>query len=143
MQFQFEIDLHEDVGLQNELWHALNNLFDEHKNVEMSSQFNVKSIVACVEVGESRLFKSAFVCQLNGDPTLPKNQLTHIKAGILFMMPILLTNANHDTVLNLGCDYGVCILNTHEARIVKNECDIDPKNILQLRFDLLGGLYNV
>ena len=37
-------------------------------------------------------------------------------------MPKLLTNANHDIVLNLSCDCGVCILKTHEARIVKNEC---------------------
>ena len=57
-------------------------------------------------------------------------------------MPKLLTNANHDTMLSLGCDCGVCILNTHGARIVKMNV-VDPKNILQLRCDLLGGLYDV
>ena len=35
------------------------------------------------------------------------------------MRPKLLTTANHDTMLNLGCDYGVCFLNTLEARTVK------------------------
>ena len=35
------------------------------------------------------------------------------------MKPKLLTLANHDTLLNLGCDCGVCFLNKHESRIVK------------------------
>ena len=119
MQSQVENDLHEDVELQSELRHALDVLIDEHENVEMPSQSNVKSIVAYVEVGESRIFKSTLVSQLNGNPTLSKDRLTWIKVGILYMKPKLLTAANHDTMLNLGCDCGVCFLNTHEARIVK------------------------
>ena len=34
---------------------------------------------------------------------------------MLYMKPKLLTTANHDTMLNFGCDCGVCFLNTHEA----------------------------
>ena len=41
------------MELQSELQHALDVLIDEHENVEMP-QSNVKSIVAYVEVGESR-----------------------------------------------------------------------------------------
>ena len=53
-----------------ELQHALGVLINEHANVEMPSQFNVKSIVTYVEVGESRFLKSTLVSQLNGNPTL-------------------------------------------------------------------------
>ena len=38
-------DLHEDVELQSELRHALDVLIDEHENVGMPNQSNVKSIV--------------------------------------------------------------------------------------------------
>ena len=54
MQLQVENDLHEDVELQSELRHALDVQIDEHENTKISSQSNVKSIVAYVEVGESR-----------------------------------------------------------------------------------------
>ena len=54
-----------------ELQHALGVLINEHANVEMPSQFDVKSIVTYhVEVGESRFLKSTHVSQLNGNPTL-------------------------------------------------------------------------
>jgi hypothetical protein len=88
------------------------------KNVEITSQSNVKSIVAYVEVGESRIFKSILVSQLNGNPTLSKDQLFWVKAGIL-KNPKLLTVANHGTMLKLGSDCGMCFLNTPKARIVK------------------------
>ena len=39
------------------------------KNVDTPSQFDVKSIMTYVEVGESRIFKSTLVSQLNGNPT--------------------------------------------------------------------------
>jgi len=42
---------------KNELRHALYVLFDAHKNVEIPSQSNVKSIMAYVEVEEYRIFK--------------------------------------------------------------------------------------
>ena len=73
MQSEVENNLHEDVELQSELWHALDVLNDEHKNVKMPSQSNVKSIVAYVEVGEPIIFKSTLVRQLNGNPTLSKD----------------------------------------------------------------------
>ena len=128
------------MELHNELCHALGILIDEHENVEMSSQSNVKSIMAFVEVGESRIFKSTLVSQLNGNPTLFEDRLTWIKAGILYMKPKLLTDTNHDTLLNPSCDFGVCILNKHEARSVKkkNKHVVDPKILLRLRFGLLG-----
>ena len=123
---QVENDLHEDVELQSELQHALDVLIDEHENVGIPFQSNVKFIVTCVKVGEFGIFKNALASQLNGNPTLPKDQLTRSKAGILYMKPKLLTAANHDTMLNLGCDGRVCVLNTHEARIVKKENVLDP-----------------
>ena len=93
-------------------------LIDERENVEMHSQSSVKFIMAYVEVGEFRIFKSTLVSQLNGNSILSKDESTRIKAGILYMKPKLLTAANHDTMLNLGCDYEVCFLNTLKARIV-------------------------
>ena len=58
VDMQVENDLHEDMELQSELWHDLDVLINEHENVEMPSQSNVKSITAYVEVGESRILKS-------------------------------------------------------------------------------------
>ena len=49
------------MELQSELRHALDVLIDEHENVEMPPQSNVKSIVTYVEVGESRIPKSTLV----------------------------------------------------------------------------------
>ena len=57
MQSHVENDLHEDVELQSELQHALDVSIDEHEYVEMLTQFNVKSIMVYVEVGESKIFK--------------------------------------------------------------------------------------
>ena len=65
-------------------------LIDKHEDVEMPSQSNVKSIVAYVEVGESRNLKGTFVSQLNGNPTLYKDQSTRIKVGISYMKPTLI-----------------------------------------------------
>ena len=129
------------MELQSELRHALDVLIDEHENVEMPSQSNVKSIVAYVEVGESRIFKSTLVSQLNGNPTLSKDRLTRIKASILYMKPKLLTAANHDTMLNLGCDCGVCFLNTLEARIVKKHGR--PKKLAPIKVWFVGRVYRM
>ena len=70
---QVENNLHEDVELQSELLHALDVLIDEHKNGEIPTQSNVKSIVDYVEVGDSKIFKSTLVSQLNAIPTLSKD----------------------------------------------------------------------
>ena len=43
--------------------------------------------MAYVKVGESRIFKSTLVSQLNGNPTLFEDQTTRIKASILYMKP--------------------------------------------------------
>ena len=43
-------------SLQSALRHALDVLTYQHENVEMPTHFNVKSIVDCVEVGESMIF---------------------------------------------------------------------------------------
>ena len=56
---------------------------------------------------------------------------------MLYMKPKLLTVTNHDTMLNLGCDCGVWVLNTPKARIVKRHSR--PKNLSLIKFDLLGG----
>ena len=57
MPSQVDNDFHEDVEVQSELRHAWDVLIDEHENVEMPSQAYVKSIVAYVEVEESRVSK--------------------------------------------------------------------------------------
>ena len=61
------------MELHNELQHASAILNDEHENIEVPYQCNVKSIVAYVEVVESRIFKCTLVSQLNGNPTLFKD----------------------------------------------------------------------
>jgi hypothetical protein len=58
MHSHIENDLFGDVELQSELRHALDVLIDEHDNVGMPSQINVKSIVAYVEARESKMFKN-------------------------------------------------------------------------------------
>ena len=72
-------------------------------------------IMTYIEVGDSRIFKSMFENQLNGNSTLFKDQLTRTKVGNLYMKPRLLNAENHDSILNLGCDYGVCFWNTSEV----------------------------
>ena len=64
------------MELQSELQHALDIRIEEHENVEMPFQSNVKSIMTYVEVGESRIFKCILVNQLNGNPTLSNDRLT-------------------------------------------------------------------
>ena len=60
---------------------------------------------------------------------------------MLYMRPKRLTDANHDTMLDLGCDCGVCFLNTQEPPIVKNV--VDPKHYLRLRFWFVGRVYKM
>ena len=48
--------MHEDVKLQSELRNALDVMIDEHENVEIPSQSDIKSM-GYVEVGESKNFK--------------------------------------------------------------------------------------
>ena len=64
----------------------------------------MKFIVANVAGGDSRAFKRTLLVNLS------KDQLTWIKASNLYMTPKLLTTANHDIILNLGCNYGVCFM---------------------------------
>ena len=47
--------------------------------------------------------------------------MPQIKASNLYMEPTLLAAPNHDTILNLGCVYDVCILNILEAKIIIKE----------------------
>ena len=68
--------------------------------------------MAFAKVRESIIFKSTRISQLNGNPTLSKDQLILIKVGIFYMKPKLLTTANHDSMLNFGCDCEVFVL-TH------------------------------
>ena len=75
--------------------------------------------MAFVELGDSRISKSIFASQLNDSPTLSQDWLTQIKVGNLYIKPKLLTTANHGTFQNISCDYGVCLLNTFEAKIIK------------------------
>ena len=87
---------------------------------------------AYVEVGESRIFKNTLVGQLSDNPTLSKDLLTRINAGIFYMKHKLFTTANHDTMLKFGRDCEVCFWNTLEARIVKNR-DRPNKNIAPIK----------
>ena len=71
IQSHVENALQQDLKLESGLQHALDVLINEkYENVEMPCHFNIKSIVAYVEVGISRNFKSTLVNQLNGNPTL-------------------------------------------------------------------------
>lgn len=98
------------MDLQNELRHALDVLIVEHENVEMGSSSNVTSIMAYEEVGESRVFQITLVSRLiHGNPILSEDYSIQIKASILHMKPTLMTAGNHDTMLNIGCDCGVCL----------------------------------
>ena len=51
IQWQVENDLHEEVELQSQLQHTLDVLIDEHENLEIPPQSNVKSMMAYVKVG--------------------------------------------------------------------------------------------
>ena len=55
----------------------------------------MKFIVAYIEEGDSKIFKSAFVSQLNGNPTLSKGQLNPMKASNFYTNHELLTATNH------------------------------------------------
>ena len=55
--------------------------------------------MAFVEVGKSTIFQSTFVSQLNGNSTSSQDQLTRIKASILYMKPKLIIVTNHDIML--------------------------------------------
>ena len=90
-----------------------------------------------VELGEFEVFKSTHVSHLNGNLTLSKDQSARIKASILCMRHNLLTAVNHDTVLNLSCDCGVCFLNTPIARIVKKHDR--PKNLASIKVRFVWG----
>ena len=111
------------MELQSELQQALDVMINECENVEMPFQLNVKSIVAYVKVGEYRILRSTLISQLIGNPNLSRDLLTWIKTCIWYVKPKLLTTTNHDTMLNLGCDCGVCFLSTLETSISINVVD--------------------
>ena len=72
------------MELHTKLEHTLDDvLIDENEIVDVSSQSHVMSILAYVEVGGFRIFKSTLVSQLNGNPTLLKNLMTQVKTGLL------------------------------------------------------------
>ena len=62
--------------------------------LELPFQSHVKFIVACVEVGESRI-SGTVISQLNGNPTLSKDGLAWIKVGTLYLKPINLLAVAH------------------------------------------------
>ena len=97
--------------------------------------------MAYVAVGESRIFKSTFVSQLNEDPILSKDCLTRIRVGILYMKPKLLIVANHDAMLNLNCDCGVFLFNTPKARIA-GKYD-RPKRLAPIKVWFVGKVYRM
>ena len=57
------------MKLQSELRNALDVMIDEHENVEIPSQSDIKSM-GYVEVGSQKISKNTLVGQLNGNPTL-------------------------------------------------------------------------
>ena len=63
-----------------------------------------------------------------------------MKTSILYMKLKLLTAANHHTMLNIGCDCGVCFLNTPKARIVKKKHG-RPKKVASIKVWLVGRVY--
>ena len=73
LQSLVEDDINEDVELESQLRYTLDILVDEHEGAEIPSLSNAKSTVAYAMVGESRIFKSTLVSQLNGNPHLSKD----------------------------------------------------------------------
>ena len=72
--------------------------------------YDMISIVACVEVGDPRIFKSMLVSKLNmGNQLYLKvdKLILGLAYYIRFMKPSLLIIVNHDTILNLGYDCSV------------------------------------
>ena len=67
--------------------------------------------------------------------------MTWIKVGILYMKRKLFNAVNDDTMLNLGCDYAVCFLNKHEARIVKKHGR--SKKLAPLKVWFAGRVYKM
>ena len=66
--------------------------------------------------------------------------MTWIKVGILYRKPQLLnTAANYNTMLNLGCDYGMFFEHIKLELSKKEEEGVDQNDYRQLRFSLLGG----
>ena len=57
------------------------------------------------------------------------------------MKPKLLTAVNHATMLNLGCDCGLCFSNTSEARIVKKRGR--PKKPAPIKVWFVGRIYKI
>ena len=70
----------EVVGLQSELRHVFNDVLDEHESCQVVS----KSVLPYVEFEGAKIYKSNFVSQLNGNPTLSKDRLTRIKSDIIY-----------------------------------------------------------
>ena len=62
-----------------------------------------------------------------------------MKADNFYMNSSKLLNAiNHDTMLNLGCDYnGMCDFSTPKAKSIKARGR--ARNLVLLRFGFLGG----
>ena len=60
---------------------------------------------------------------------------------MLYMKPKLFIAVNHDTVLNLGYDCGVCFLNTSEAGIVQK--DGRPKKLAPIKACFVGMVYRM
>ena len=60
------------------------------------------------------------------------------RVAYLNLKPKLFIVANHDTMLNLGCDCRVSFLNIHEARIVKKRGR--PKKLAPINFVCWEGL---
>ena len=126
------------MKLQDGLQHALDVLIDERQNCQNALLIQCRvHYDSCREVGESTIFKSTLFSQLNGNSTLSKDELTWIKFGILCRRPKLFTTANHDYIMfNLGCDCGVCFVNTPEARIVKKSGR--PKKLAPIKVWFVG-----
>ena len=103
-------------GLLNHV-HHLCFLWQCHQTLKQKKFFPFEFHYGLCRAKGLQNFKSVFVRQLKDNPTLSNIQLTKIKDGNQYMQPKPLIVANHDgTILNIGCDYGMCFLNTYEAK---------------------------
>ena len=64
--------------MQFESRHVLDSIVDEDEEIPLEH-----IVVPFVVDDGSKIFESAFISQLNGNPTLSKDRLTRIKFGML------------------------------------------------------------
>ena len=64
-----------------------------------------------------------------------------MKASILYVKPKFMTTKNHDTMLNIDCDYGVYFFNIPKDRIVQKK--VDQHDLAPIKVWFVGRVYRM